>query len=126
MIKLKEKEKSKNISFEEMPCIMAELVDEVSGLRKMMLDFKKSSVKETVQMGINETCQMTGYKKSTLYQLVSDNKIPYHKPEHGGRKLIFLRAEIENWLKGKKTETSEEYCGRKELELFNSMNGGLN
>lgn len=120
------KEKRKNISFEEMPSLMADLVDVVSGLSKAVSDFKRSNVKETVQMDINETCLMTGYKKSTIYQLVSDNKIPYHKPEHGGRKLIFFRTEIEKWLKGTKPESSEEYCDRKESELYESMKGGVN
>ena len=76
-------------------------------------------------IGIEEVCRLTGYAKNTVYQYVNKNKIPYYKPEHGGRKLFFLRAEIENWLKGRKPETAEDYCQRKELELINSMKGGI-
>lgn len=115
-----------NILFESLPSQVEGLIEEVKAVKALLLEMKNIPINGEEVIGIDEVCKKTKYAKNTIYQYVNQNKIPYHKPEHGGRKLIFFRSEIENWLKGKKTETSQEYCGRKELELFNSMNGGLN
>jgi hypothetical protein len=37
---------------------------------------------------------------------------------HGGRKLVFLRPEIDEWMKGKKLETLDESCTQMENDLF--------
>ncbi|SHJ88155.1 transcriptional regulator, AlpA family [Tangfeifania diversioriginum] len=100
--------------------------NEVIAIKGLLLEMRKMPVRESEIIGIEDVCRLTGYAKNTFYQHVHQNKIPYHKPEHGGRKLIFFRSEIENWLKGRKPETSEAYCERKELELYNSMKGGVN
>ena len=111
---------------ESLPSQVSILVEEVLALKKLLLEMRKMPNDGEKVIGIEDVCKLTGYAKNTIYQYVNQNKIPYHKPEHGGRKLIFFREEIEDWLKGRKPETSQEYCERKELELYNSMNGGLN
>lgn len=47
---------------------------------------------------IEDVSKLTGYKKSTIYKLTHERKIPFHKPAHGGRKIFFKREEIERWL----------------------------
>ncbi len=51
-------------------------------------------------LDVAEVCELTGYKKRTLYQKTHRKQIPYVKREHA-RKLLFRREEIEKWLKGK-------------------------
>ena len=46
-------------------------------------------------IGIDGVCEMTGYKKATIYALVHKRQIPFFRPQHGGRKLYFRREEIE-------------------------------
>lgn len=70
-------------------------------------------------LSINDLVDLTGYKKNTIYRLVHDRKIPYRKPMHGGRKLVFLRPEIEEWMKGRKPQSTDEYIGQMEEELLN-------
>ncbi|WP_229126931.1 helix-turn-helix transcriptional regulator [Bacteroides sp. 1001136B_160425_E2] len=57
---------------------------------------------------IEEVSELTGYKKATLYKLTHERKIPFHKPAHGGRRIFFKRAEINQWLESNLFETYEE------------------
>jgi excisionase family DNA binding protein len=52
---------------------------------------------------------MTGYKKATIYKLIYERKIPFHKPAHGGRRVFFKSAEIDKWLQANRIETNEEF-----------------
>ncbi len=69
-------------------------------------------------LSIDDLVDITGYKKNTIYRLVHDRKIPFRKPLHGGRKLVFLRPEIEEWMKGQKPQNTDEYINQMEEELF--------
>ena len=64
-------------------------------------------------IGINEVCEMTGYKKPTIYALVHKRQIPFFKPPHKGKKLFFRREEIEAWMQENRTETVAEYVTKK-------------
>lgn len=57
---------------------------------------------------IEEVSVLTGYKKATLYKLTHERKIPFHKPAHGGRRIFFKLAEINQWLESNHFETYEE------------------
>lgn len=57
---------------------------------------------------IEEVSELTGYKKATLYKLTHERKIPFHKPAHGGRRIFFKRAEINQWLESNHFENYEE------------------
>ena len=57
---------------------------------------------------IEEVSVLTGYKQATLYKLTHERKIPFHKPAHGGRRIFFKRAEINQWLESNHFETYEE------------------
>jgi excisionase family DNA binding protein len=55
--------------------------------------------------GVELAMQLTGLAKSTIYNLVSTQRIPHHKR---GKKLYFSRAELEHWLADGKSETLRE------------------
>lgn len=42
---------------------------------------------------IAEVARLTGYSKATIYKLTCERKIPFYKPEHGGRRL-YLTARL--------------------------------
>lgn len=58
---------------------------------------------------IEEAMKLTGYKKATIYKLIHERKIPFHKPAHGGRKVYFKSTEIDQWLQSNRIETHEEF-----------------
>lgn len=100
----------------------SELTSIIEGSLKKVLESTNQlkAPKVNQKLSIDEVVTMTGYKKNTIYSLVHDKKIPFHKPTHGGRKLIFIESEIEDWLKGSKQETYEEYSNNKENEILKS------
>jgi len=104
---------------------VAILAEEMKELKQLIKNLIKTHSNQPGVISIDEVSRLTGYAKNSIYQYVHQGTIPYHKAEHGGRKLIFVRAEIENWIKGRKPETNEEFCDRKETELCNHYNGGL-
>ena len=49
-------------------------------------------------LSIEEVSEITGYKKATIYKLIHERKIPFHKPALGVRKVFFKKVEIDQWL----------------------------
>lgn len=43
---------------------------------------------------------------STLYKMVSENKIPFYKPN--GKRLYFMKAELEKWIEQGKSTNHED------------------
>lgn len=114
----------KKYYLENVPQQVANLTDEVRALRLMVLQLINQPARNQERMDVPQVAEFTGYSPNTIYQLVHKGEIPNHKPEHGGRKLIFFRSEIDQWLKGRKTESSDEYVERKQQELLISRKGG--
>ncbi|OSZ79047.1 hypothetical protein CAP35_12595 [Chitinophagaceae bacterium IBVUCB1] len=66
-----------------------------------------SEVTNTIVLTVDEVVAYTGYKKSYIYKLVYERKIPAHKPQFG-RKLFFNKEEIDAWLLSTKLLTVNE------------------
>src|SRR5690606_18155345 len=56
------------------------------------------------RIGIDEVCEITGYKKATVYRLTSEDKIPHSKY---GNKLVFSRKELASWLEDQTIHSSK-------------------
>ena len=69
-------------------------------------------------MGIDDVIRLTGYSKATIYKFTHQRLIPFHKPAHGGRRLVFIRQEIEDWMKENSIPTVGQYC----KEQFKKIN----
>lgn len=69
-------------------------------LKKVLEEFKESELKESPDrwMNLNELCEYMPDRpsKPTVYGWVHAGKVPVHK---GGKKLRFLKSEIDNWMK---------------------------
>lgn len=64
--------------------------------------------------GIDTFCEITGYKKNTVYQLVRQKKIPVYRAAHGGKKLMFKRGETEKWMTEKRIAKLDEFIEAKD------------
>ena len=67
--------------------------------------------KET--MTIEDVAIYTGLSKSTIYKYTSMNLIPYYSPS--GKKIYFIRREIDDWLTTNRSGTNEEELRQAEL-----------
>lgn len=70
---------------------------------------------EDVFMSITDTSKLIDLTKPTVYGLVHQNKIPYHKK---GKRLYFLKSEILAWLKSGKHQTKSEMEDRADAYLM--------
>ncbi|WP_276962183.1 helix-turn-helix domain-containing protein [Bacteroides graminisolvens] len=61
------------------------------------------SAKTVLQL--DDACILTGLKKSTLYVMTCERRIPHYK--NNGR-VYFDRTEIENWMKQNRIATAQE------------------
>lgn len=59
---------------------------------------------------LEEAAQYTGLKKSYLYKLTSEKKIPHYKPN--GKNCFFRRTELEDWLTTNPVATVADLNGR--------------
>lgn len=59
--------------------------------------------------GIDTFCEITGYKKNTVYQLVRQHKVPTYRAKHGGKRILFCRDEVEQWRINRRAETSDNF-----------------
>lgn len=98
----------KEITFDTLPQAVFKLIEEVSELKQLLLS--KENLGKTAcdrWFDMNELCAYHPDKpaKPTVYGWVNLGLIPVHK---NGKKLRFLKSEIDNWLKqGKKKSTSD-------------------
>ena len=76
---------------------------------------QKEQIKESLPeyFGIETFCEITGYKKNTVYQLVRQKKIPVYRAAHGGKKLMFKRDETEKWMINKRIGDLDEFIEKK-------------
>jgi excisionase family DNA binding protein len=60
---------------------------------------------EIVFMNIEETAKLINLTKPTVYGLVHQKNIPFHKK---GKKLYFLKSEILTWIQSGKRQSKSE------------------
>ncbi len=108
------------LTLETLPKAFTHLTSEVSEIKRLLLE--KSYEQPTAidrWFCLNELCQYHPDKptKPTVYGWVNAGTIPVHK---GGKKLRFLKSEIDNWLKQGRKKTlaeiasdAEQYCKTK-------------
>lgn len=111
---------TQGITLETLPKAFTHLTNEVSEIKRLLLEKSNEQPTETDRwFDLNELCIYHPDKpsKPTVYGWVNACSIPVHK---GGKKLRFLKSEIDNWLRQgrKKTfaETASEakqYCKTK-------------
>lgn len=90
--------------------MIKELYNRLGRIEKMLED---NHFKNVVFLNIDEAADYIKMKKSSIYQLVFQRKIPYCKR---GKILLFEKAELVRWIEGKKMETFEDLAHKVNLE----------
>lgn len=112
------------LTLETLPKAFTYLINEVSEIKGLLLEKSNEQPTEIDRwFNLNELCIYHPDKPSrpTVYGWVNAGIIPVHK---GGKRLRFLKSEIDNWLKqGKKKSTSEI---EQDAKAYLSNKKGLN
>ena len=100
---------TEKITFEQLPQAVSDLKEEVSGLKDLINTLIHRTPAENADQWMNID-QLRAYHpdrpaRSTIYDWVCQNRIPVHKD---GKKLRFLRSEIDQWLSGGRIKTKDE------------------
>lgn len=89
--------------------MLQRVLQDMMVLKKIILDHingSKAPEADKEIMSLEECAEYTGLKKSTLYQLTSQKKIPHFKPN--GHRIFFRRADILQWLQSNRIATADE------------------
>lgn len=112
------------ITFEQMPQAVFEIKAEILGLKEIVRQALSHREEQTADrwMNLSQLCEYhpDHPAKSTIYEWVGQHRIPVHK---SGKKLRFLRSEIDEWLCGGRSRTQEE-LEREAMEYVLGRKGG--
>lgn len=110
-------ENLKQITLETLPKAFMHLLDEVKELKILLMQKNQETQTTTEQwFDLVELCNYhpDKPKPATVYGWVFAGKIPVNK---GGKKLRFLKSEIDEWLKQGRKATIAEASIKAELYL---------
>lgn len=114
---------TENLTFEQLPQAVSLLIDEVKEL-KSLLQVNNQDVEQPDRwFNLQELREYLPDRpaRQTVYGWIGKRAIPYHKK---GKKLQFLKSEIDAWLKTDKRKTAAEIHAEA-LAYVNSKKGGL-
>ena len=86
---------------------------------KELLTEKTDSIFDSKPMVFDEACAYISYSSTHLYKLTSKNLIPHLKR---GKKLYFLKSDLDTWLIENKVKTMDEIKEVVSSDLLKVMN----
>lgn len=110
------------VTFERLPEAMTMLIGEVRELRRALGEKKEPEIISDNWFNIDQLREYLPDKpaRATIYGWVSNRQIPYHK---GGKRLRFLKSEIDQWLSTGKRKSESEL--QTEAENYQSGKKGV-
>ena len=87
----------KNITFDEMPVALASLHEKCDTIIALLSNIATGSSGAAMHtpVGMTEASKLLGKSPSTIYEMTSKRKIPFHKR---GNKLYFFQDELLKWI----------------------------
>lgn len=88
-----------------------EIQNDLITIKGLLLDLKNekplvaSKEREEEILSVEDAGEFIGLKVPTIYSLVSQRKIPFSK---NGKKLMFLKSELLQWVKNGRKATHDE------------------
>ena len=112
------------LSLETLPKAFSNLANDVSEIKRLLLEqSNKQQTEPDRWFDLSELCHYHPDKpsKPTVYGWVSAGAIPVHK---GGKKLRFLKSEIDEWLKQGRKQTYADLSREADNYLSSKKKGG--
>lgn len=106
------------LSFNDVPKAVAHLINKVEKIETLLSAEQKAQPEADQWLNLNDLCKYhPGHPaKPTVYAWIGQRSIPYHKK---GKKLMFLKSEIDNWLKEGRRKTAAEIQAEAEQYVNN-------
>jgi hypothetical protein len=96
-----------NITFDTLPQAVTQLFNKLENIEQILLYRSKETEPKDQWLNLTELCLYRPDKpaKATVYSEVHNGLIPFHKR---GKKLYFLKSEIDAWLSLGRHRTKKE------------------
>lgn len=93
------------ITFENLPAAVSQLQTDLTAIKNLLLN--QDAPDSDQWLDLPQLCNYHPEKpaRATVYTWVRERRIPHHKK---GKKLIFLKSEIDAWIKEGRKKTSTE------------------
>lgn len=88
------------LTFDDLPKVVAELRDEVIGMKVLMLDLQKQQTHQMMKrvrrtMNVEEAAEYLRMPLNTLYMKLQRGEVPGTKP---GKRWVLFNDELDKWL----------------------------
>lgn len=93
------------LKFENLPSAVADLKNEVSEMKALLLQRVEPQQETDNPLSIKEVAKLTGLSVPTIYGYCQRREIPYTKQ---GNRLRFFKGEIIFWIKTGRVKTVSE------------------
>lgn len=92
------------LTFNDLPMVVAELRDEVVGMKVALLDLQKGENKQNMErvrrtMNVEEAADYLRMPVNTLYMKLQKGEVPGSKP---GKRWVLFNDELDKWLEVKR------------------------
>ena len=112
------------LTHDTLPQGVTQLIKEFSELKRLIIEKQETKLIEQAEqwLDLNDLCKYDPEKraKATWYSKISRGEVPYHKR---GKKVYFLKSEIDAWLKQGKCKSNAEIEQEAEAYLSNNRKG---
>ena len=110
----------REISFNDVPKAVAHLINKVEKIETLLSTKQPQAEEADRWLNLDDLCKYhpDHPAKPTVYAWIGQRSIPYHKK---GKKLMFLKSEIDSWLKEGRRKTAAEI--QAEAEIFAANRG---
>ena len=93
-----------DLTFNDLPMVVAELRDEVVGMKVALLDLQKGQTKQNMErvrrtMNVEEAADYLRMPVNTLYMKLQKGEVPGSKP---GKRWVLFNDELDKWLEVKR------------------------
>ena len=110
-----------NISFEQLPEAVNQLLQKVDGIERLLLMQKAPSEEVDKLLTVEECAKFLNLSKQTIYGLTSKGELPMMKR---GKRCYFSKLELIDYIKGGRNQTNTEM--EEEVTSFLSKKGSSN
>ena len=113
---------TETLSFNDVPQAVAHLINKVEKIETLLIEKQPKAQEADRWLSLDDLCNYhpTHPAKPTVYTWIGQRLIPYHKK---GKKLVFLKSEIDTWLKEGRRKTAAEIHAEAE-EFIRNKKGG--
>jgi len=91
--------------FDKLPEVVRQLFEKIERIEEMILKLQPEQQHSAQLLSINEAAEYLNVTVAALYSMTSRRLVPFNKP---GKRLYFLKSDLDQWIKSAKVKTNDE------------------